>query len=141
MLRIIALNLNDSRSAWRKNVLFWVFIQNVGIIYLQELKVKLPDLTPEVLAPDGMRIFLSCAEKKLTGVLLFGAKRSRIGAKVKSLDTSCRMKTLSIVKRDADDEFECPLVGSVVPTVTDAAIKFPFAPTQIRDEEGLLALF
>lgn len=64
MLRIISLNLNGIRSAWSKNVLLWVVAQHADIICLQELKAQLPDLTPEMRAPDGMHAFYHCAEKK-----------------------------------------------------------------------------
>jgi exodeoxyribonuclease-3 len=64
MLRIISLNLNGIRSAWSKNVLPWAASQNADIVCLQELKAQLPDLTPEMLAPDGMHAFYHCAEKK-----------------------------------------------------------------------------
>ncbi|MFZ2972094.1 MAG: exodeoxyribonuclease III [Ferribacterium limneticum] len=64
MLRIISLNLNGIRSAWNKNVLPWAASQNADIFCLQELKAQLPDLTPEMMAPDGMHAFYHCAEKK-----------------------------------------------------------------------------
>ena len=64
MLRIISLNLNGIRSAWSKNVLPWATSQNADIFCLQELKAQLPDLTPEMMAPDGMHAFYHCAEKK-----------------------------------------------------------------------------
>lgn len=64
MLRIISLNLNGIRSAWSKNVLPWVAAQNADVFCLQELKAQLPDLAPEMLAPNGMHAFYHCAEKK-----------------------------------------------------------------------------
>lgn len=64
MLRIISLNLNGIRSAWNKNVLPWAAAQNADIVCLQELKAQLPDMTPEMLSPDGMQAFYHCAEKK-----------------------------------------------------------------------------
>lgn len=64
MLRIISLNLNGIRSAWSKNVLPWLVDQQADIICLQELKAQLPDLSEEMLAPDGMHAFYHCAEKK-----------------------------------------------------------------------------
>ncbi|UCV19142.1 exodeoxyribonuclease III [Ferribacterium limneticum] len=64
MLRIISLNLNGIRSAWNKNVLPWAASQNADIFCLQELKAQLPDLTPEMMAPNGMHAFYHCAEKK-----------------------------------------------------------------------------
>ena len=64
MLRIISLNLNGIRSAWNKNVLPWVVGQQPDIVCLQELKAQLPDLSPEMLRPDGMHAYYHCAEKK-----------------------------------------------------------------------------
>lgn len=64
MLRIISLNLNGIRSAWSKNVLPWAASQHADIFCLQELKAQLPDLTSEMMAPDGMHAFYHCAEKK-----------------------------------------------------------------------------
>jgi exodeoxyribonuclease III len=64
MLRIISLNLNGIRSAWSKNVLPWVVAQDADIVCLQELKAQLPDLSAEMLAPDGMHAHYHCAEKK-----------------------------------------------------------------------------
>ncbi len=64
MLRIISLNLNGIRSAWSKNVLDWVLAQAPDIVCLQELKAQLPDLSQEMLSPDGMHAFYHAAEKK-----------------------------------------------------------------------------
>jgi exodeoxyribonuclease-3 len=64
MLRIISLNLNGIRSAWSKNVLPWATSQHADIFCLQELKAQLPDMTEEMMAPDGMHAFYHCAEKK-----------------------------------------------------------------------------
>jgi exodeoxyribonuclease-3 len=64
MLRIISLNLNGIRSAWSKNVLPWAVAQKADVVCLQELKAQQGDLTSEMLAPDGMRAYYHCAEKK-----------------------------------------------------------------------------
>lgn len=64
MLRIISLNLNGIRSAWNKNVLPWTVAQQPDIVCLQELKAQLPDLSGEMLQPDGMHAYYHCAEKK-----------------------------------------------------------------------------
>jgi len=64
MLRIISLNLNGIRSAWRKNALSWLTAQQADIVCLQELKAQAADLTPDMLAPQGMHAFYHCAEKK-----------------------------------------------------------------------------
>ena len=76
MLRIISLNLNGIRSAWSKNVLPWAAAQAPDIVCLQELKAQLPDLTPEMLAPDGMQAFYHAAEKKgYSGVGIWSRKK------------------------------------------------------------------
>ena len=64
MLRIISLNLNGIRSAWSKNVLPWVVSRAPDVVCLQELKAQIPDLVPEMLAPDGMHASYHAAEKK-----------------------------------------------------------------------------
>ncbi|WP_374681233.1 exodeoxyribonuclease III [Accumulibacter sp.] len=64
MLRIITLNLNGIRSAWRKGVLPWASAQNADIICLQELKAQHADLSEEMQAPDGFHAYYRCAEKK-----------------------------------------------------------------------------
>ena len=64
MLRIITLNLNGIRSAWRKGVLPWVAAQNADVICLQELKAQSADLDAEMKAPAGMNAYYHCAEKK-----------------------------------------------------------------------------
>jgi exodeoxyribonuclease-3 len=75
MLRIISLNLNGIRSAWRKNVLPWVVAQQPDIVCLQELKAQASDLTPEMLTPDGMHAYYHCAERKgYSGVGIWSRK-------------------------------------------------------------------
>jgi exodeoxyribonuclease-3 len=64
MLRIISLNLNGIRSAWGKNLQPWLLAQQADVVCLQELKAQLPDLSPEMRAPDGMHGFFHCAEKR-----------------------------------------------------------------------------
>ena len=64
MLRIITLNLNGIRSAWRKGVLAWAGGQNADIICLQELIAQVADLDEEMRAPAGMHAYYHCAEKK-----------------------------------------------------------------------------
>ncbi len=64
MLRIITLNLNGIRSAWRKGVLPWVEAQNADVVCLQEIKAQQPDLSEEMKAPPGMHAYYHLAEKK-----------------------------------------------------------------------------
>ena len=64
MLRIISLNLNGIRSAWNKGLLPWLEAQNADVVCLQEIKAQHVDLNDEMLAPDGLRAYYHCAEKK-----------------------------------------------------------------------------
>lgn len=64
MLRIITLNLNGIRSAWRKGVLPWVSTQNADVVCLQELKAQYADLSDEMKTPTGLHAYYHCAENK-----------------------------------------------------------------------------
>ncbi|MDD2743958.1 MAG: exodeoxyribonuclease III [Rhodocyclaceae bacterium] len=76
MLRIISLNLNGIRSAWNKNVLPWAISQQADVFALQELKAQMPDLSAEMLAPDGMYAAYHAAEKKgYSGVGLWSRQK------------------------------------------------------------------
>ena len=63
-MRIISLNLNGIRSAWNKGLLPWLEAQQADVVCLQEIKAQTGDLTPEMLAPDGLAAYYHCAEKK-----------------------------------------------------------------------------
>ena len=54
MLRIITLNLNGIRSAWRKGLLPWLAAQNADIICVQEIKAHYVDLGEEMKTPAGL---------------------------------------------------------------------------------------
>ena len=76
MLRIITLNLNGIRSAWRKGVLPWATAQSADVVCLQELKAQSGDLDVEMRAPAGMNAYYHCAEKKgYSGVGLWCRKQ------------------------------------------------------------------
>ena len=64
MLRIITLNLNGIRSAWRKEVLPWLVAQQADVVCVQEVKAQLPDLSDEMRAPAGLHAYYHLAEKK-----------------------------------------------------------------------------
>jgi exodeoxyribonuclease-3 len=64
MLRIITLNLNGIRSAWRKGAHQWLAAQSADVVCLQELKAQLPDLSEDMRQPEGFHAFYHCAEKK-----------------------------------------------------------------------------
>ena len=64
MLRIITLNLNGIRSAWRKGVLPWLVSQQADVVCVQEVKAQLTDLTDEMHAPAGLHGYYHLAAKK-----------------------------------------------------------------------------
>ncbi len=63
-MRVISLNLNGIRSAVSKGLLPWLAEQRADVICVQELKAQQPDMTPEMLAPDGYAGYFHYAEKK-----------------------------------------------------------------------------
>jgi exodeoxyribonuclease-3 len=78
MLRIITLNLNGIRSAWRKGLLPWAAAQNADIICLQELKAQHVDFSDEMQAPNGFHAYYRCADKKgYSGVGLWCRKKPK----------------------------------------------------------------
>ena len=90
MLRIITLNLNGIRSAWRKGLHSWSVAQNAHIICLQELKAQHADLGDEMHKPDGLHTYYRYAENKgYSGVGLW-----------------CRVKPDRLVNLLGDTEFD-----------------------------------
>lgn len=76
MLRIISLNLNGIRSATIKGLFPWLEKQNADIICLQELKAQAPDMTREMLQPDGLYGYFHYAEKKgYSGVGIYSKRQ------------------------------------------------------------------
>jgi len=76
MLRIITLNLNGIRSAWRKGLLPWATAQNADFICVQELKAQHADLSEEMKAPYGFDAYYHCAAQKgYSGVGLWCRKK------------------------------------------------------------------
>ncbi len=63
-MRVISLNLNGIRSAVSKGLLPWLAEQRADVICVHELKAQQPDMTPEMLAPDGYAGYFHYAEKK-----------------------------------------------------------------------------
>jgi len=63
-MQIITLNVNGVRSAARKGFFEWLPEQGADVVCLQELKAQQPDLSPDMLAPDGYYGFFHCAQKK-----------------------------------------------------------------------------
>ncbi|CAH1385673.1 exodeoxyribonuclease III [Candidatus Nitrotoga sp. M5] len=63
-MRVISVNLNGIRSAWRKGLLPWLAHQNADIVCVQELKAQAADMTSEMLAPSGYHGYFQYAVKK-----------------------------------------------------------------------------
>ncbi|MCK6406979.1 MAG: exodeoxyribonuclease III [Rhodocyclaceae bacterium] len=75
-MRIVSLNLNGIRSAWRKQLPDWLSAQHPDIVCVQEVKAQATDLDPEMRAPGGMHAYYHCAEKKgYSGVGLWFRKQ------------------------------------------------------------------
>lgn len=75
MLRIITLNLNGIRSAWRKGLHDWLAHFRADVVCVQELKARAGDLSPEMAAPHGLRGYFSHAEQAgYSGVGLYLAR-------------------------------------------------------------------
>jgi len=76
VLRIISLNLNGIRSATSKGLFPWLEKQQADVICLQELKAQAPDMTREMLQPDGLFGYFHYAEKKgYSGVGIYSKKQ------------------------------------------------------------------
>jgi exodeoxyribonuclease-3 len=76
LLRIISLNLNGIRSATTKGLFPWLEKQNADIICMQELKAQAPDMTREMLQPDGLYGYFHYAEKKgYSGVGIYSKRQ------------------------------------------------------------------
>ena len=76
MLRIISLNLNGIRSATNKGLYPWLQKQDADILCMQELKAQAPDMTREMLQPEGYFGYFHYAEKKgYSGVGIYSRKQ------------------------------------------------------------------
>lgn len=83
-MKIISLNLNGIRSAYRKGFFEWMPKQKADVICLQETKAQVHQLTDEILSPAGYYCYFNDAEKKgYSGVALFSrVKPNRIVTKL-----------------------------------------------------------
>ncbi|HEY5763275.1 MAG TPA: exodeoxyribonuclease III [Rhodocyclaceae bacterium] len=72
MLRIITLNLNGIRAAWRKGFHDWLAAQGASVVCLQELKARDADLSAEMRAAAGLSgHFLHAEQAGYSGVGLY----------------------------------------------------------------------
>lgn len=78
-MRIISLNLNGIRSAFRKDLLPWLAQQDADIVCMQELKAQAADMTPDMLAPPGYHGHFHYAEKKgYSGVGIYCKEKPQV---------------------------------------------------------------
>ena len=63
-MRIISLNMNGIRSAFKKGFLRWLPTQKADVVCLQEIRIQPEQITEEMRKPDGMKAVFQCAEKK-----------------------------------------------------------------------------
>ncbi|MCL2830120.1 MAG: exodeoxyribonuclease III [Betaproteobacteria bacterium] len=73
MFRILTLNLNGIRSAWKKGFPAWLAAQDADVVCLQEVRAQEEDLAPSMQAPEGFHAFYRCASMKrgYSGVALW----------------------------------------------------------------------
>ncbi|MDR0528911.1 MAG: exodeoxyribonuclease III [Zoogloeaceae bacterium] len=76
MVRILTLNLNGIRAAWKKGAEHWLLAQNADGVAFQELKAAAPDLDDSMRAPASYHAYYAHAEKKgYSGVGLWTRNR------------------------------------------------------------------
>lgn len=63
VLRIISLNLNGIRAAYRKGLAAWLAAQNADILCVQELKAQEKDISDDMRRCAGLHGYFSCAAR------------------------------------------------------------------------------
>ena len=53
-MKVISVNLNGIRSAWKKGFQEWLIEQDADVTCLQEIRIQEDQLTEEMRKPDGM---------------------------------------------------------------------------------------
>ena len=75
-MKIITLNANGIRSAYRKHFFDWMLKQHADVVCIQETKAQVEQLHDEILSPGGYFGFFNDAEKKgYSGVALYSRVR------------------------------------------------------------------
>lgn len=71
-MKVISVNLNGIRSAWKKGFQEWLIKQDADVTCLQEIRIQEDQLTEEMRKPDGMTSHYRYALKKgYAGVGIF----------------------------------------------------------------------
>jgi exodeoxyribonuclease III len=93
-MRIITINLNGIRAAASRGFFRWMQRQQADIVCVQELRAKVEQMTPSMLAPKGYHGYFHEAEKKgYSGVGLYCKRqpdRLRIGLGWPDMDAEGR---------------------------------------------------
>ena len=63
-MKLISWNVNGIRAAWKKGLPEFVAAENPDVLCLQETKIQVEQLTPELTDLPGYRSHWSMAEKK-----------------------------------------------------------------------------
>ncbi len=68
-MRVLSLNLNGIRSAYRKGLPHWLATQNADLVCVQEIRAQEHQLDPEMLAPAGLHaVYLPAQRPGYSGV-------------------------------------------------------------------------
>ena len=71
-MRIISVNVNGIRAAYRKNFFTWLQKQDADIVCIQETKAQVDQLTDEIIKPKGYFSYFNSAVKKgYSGVAIY----------------------------------------------------------------------
>lgn len=74
-MKIISLNLNGIRSAYRKGFFNWMLKQNADVVCLQETRAQIDQLSDDIVSPGGYQAYFNDAIKKgYSGVALYCRK-------------------------------------------------------------------
>ena len=94
-MRVVSLNMNGIRSAWRKGVEDWLAGCGADVVCLQETRVQEHQLTPEMRTPGGYHAEWLFAEKPgYSGVALLSRRppdRVRAGIGDAAIDAEARL--------------------------------------------------
>ena len=75
-MKIITINVNGIRSAYKKGLLDWMYRQHADVICIQETKAQFYQLPDELQSPSGYYAFYNDAVKKgYSGVALYSSKK------------------------------------------------------------------
>jgi len=75
-MRVVTLNLNGIRSAYKKGLAAWLPRQKADVVCLQEIKAQAADMTAGMLNPKGYYGYFHYAEKKgYSGVGIYARRQ------------------------------------------------------------------